>query len=966
MLFFVLRKILHNKGLIAYLLLGSILVVGMVASIPMYSDSVSQRMFTEELTSKADAGQEIGKYHFSLTYSNGTTYAKTQDEAIKDITAHVNDTFIPAVNLPVTQQTLHYLKAGSTAVAENEAKTKASSIRILGMVGWQDKVNIIRGRMPEPQTEDGTLEALVMEEAQFTQSLLMDTCYVVDENASNGLPPLRVRVVGIYQAKDESDPWWSVSYNNRMNCFLVDDNTFLNAFSSEDTQRPFSASWSVLFDYKKMKVQSIDKTLRTFSSQKAGIKAFKTNDPLFVGESVLRAFPAKETLLRNRLWLLQVPILIMLGFYIFMVSSLIIENDRKEISVLISRGFGRWQIFNIHLLHSSFMALIALVVGPFLGMLLCKLLGVSQGFLNFSSRIHLPLSIQPHVFLYAFLAALLLVMMMVFPALSASKLGIVEYKQKKMRTWNVPLWQKFFLDVLFLGVAFYGRYSYAKLANVLAVSKAANDATAFDPTLFLIFICFVIGAGLLYLRLFPYIIRGIHWLGRKLWPPVAYTTFIQVGRSRGKEQFVILFMVMMMSIGLFSSNVARTYNTHTHDTARYQMPVDIAVAQFFQGGPLSPDEQGKKVEQFMMEHANDPSFNDTVLENYRKMLATTVTYTEPYFPTIAALPGITDPTRVYTTNSLVLKPVVSEVPLKPTELGTIVAIDPAPYSAVVWSNNHILPTHINNYINQLALHPNGVILSQEAARAFRCNLGENIKLRHSTLGELDVIVYGIVEGWPGISLEYEETRDFFAITNIDYAFSKWGVQPYEVWANADPQNPATPEQVRQYADDNDIMLRKYETFDSVIAKALANPMVQDTNGAMTMGFVVVLAVSLAGFLLYWILSIRGRTLQFGVFRAMGMTKKEVFWMLIMEQGLISLLGIIVGATIGIFACDLFVPLLQNALGAASMPPFYIVTLRSDYIRLYILAAAILLAGIGILQTITSRIRIDQALKLGED
>ena len=62
-----------------------------------------------------------------------------------------------------------------------------------------------------------------------------------------------------------------------------------------------------------------------------------------------------------------------------------------------------------------------------------------------------------------------------------------------------------------------------------------------------------------------------------------------------------------------------------------------------------------------------------------------------------------------------------------------------------------------------------------------------------------------------------------------------------------------------------------------------DPVFQATNGILTVGFIVVLVLAAAGFLIYWILSIRSRQLQFGIFRAMGMSMREVLGMLASEQ-----------------------------------------------------------------------------------
>ena len=85
---------------------------------------------------------------------------------------------------------------------------------------------------------------------------------------------------------------------------------------------------------------------------------------------------------------------------------------------------------------------------------------------------------------------------------------------------------------------------------------------------------------------------------------------------------------------------------------------------------------------------------------------------------------------------------------------------------------------------------------------------------------------------------------------------------------------------------------------------------QGTNGILTMSFIVVLILCCVGFLIYWILSIRSRELLFGVFRAMGMKKREIIRMLINEQIFSSGISIVIGAVIGVIASKCFVPLVQ--------------------------------------------------------
>jgi putative ABC transport system permease protein len=142
---------------------------------------------------------------------------------------------------------------------------------------------------------------------------------------------------------------------------------------------------------------------------------------------------------------------------------------------------------------------------------------------------------------------------------------------------------------------------------------------------------------------------------------------------------------------------------------------------------------------------------------------------------------------------------------------------------------------------------------------------------------------------------------------------------------------------------------------------------QGTNGILTIGFIIVLVLCCAGFLIYWILSIQSRTLQFGIYRAMGMSQGEVLSMLINEQFFISGISIAAGVLVGLVSSKLFVPLIQIAYSASDkVIPLEIISSTSDFIRLGSVIGIMLVICMVILGMLISKIRISQALKLGED
>jgi putative ABC transport system permease protein len=100
---------------------------------------------------------------------------------------------------------------------------------------------------------------------------------------------------------------------------------------------------------------------------------------------------------------------------------------------------------------------------------------------------------------------------------------------------------------------------------------------------------------------------------------------------------------------------------------------------------------------------------------------------------------------------------------------------------------------------------------------------------------------------------------------------------------------------------------------------------------------------------------------------MGMSMREVISMLIWEQILITGSSIGLGVVIGALVTRLYLPLIQLAYSDADqILPMRMITNWSDSVRLFGVIALVVVVCMVILAWLVSRIRIAQALKLGED
>ena len=104
-----------------------------------------------------------------------------------------------------------------------------------------------------------------------------------------------------------------------------------------------------------------------------------------------------------------------------------------------------------------------------------------------------------------------------------------------------------------------------------------------DFLLFLASTLFILGVGLLLLRLYPLdSAPGLPAWAPFLEPGALFASFHQISRSDGQEQFLMIFLILALSIGLFNANAARTINRNTEDNIRCEVGADIRLQEYWQ------------------------------------------------------------------------------------------------------------------------------------------------------------------------------------------------------------------------------------------------------------------------------------------------------------------------------------------------------------------------------------------------
>ncbi len=934
-----------NRWLVLALLAGSVLSVGLLASIPIYTDGVLQRLLTRDLERYQERtgrypGTTAAIYNFYRLVEQPAAKAPFHDALENEILTRL----VPALGVPVAAQmkriTLDYLYDVRPQPEESRVETVKKFSRVEALQHLSDHITLLHGRMYNPEPVGGVYEAIVTSEAMQDLQLILGRTYLLHDLLAEQ-PRLTVKVVGVFAKSDARDLYWFQRFTTLSESFLIDYDTFLRDFLHSPTRNLTNGAWYFALDYHRITIDNVPNLLRRYDEYRRA-SAQRRVELDFGIAKLLQEYNRRAAVLKITLSFLHVPIVLVLAFFMYMVSQLIVEGDLAEIAVLESRGAAGSQLFTVYLLQSLLLAAAALALGPPLALLIVRFLGAANGFLEFVGRTSLSTDISLRAYWFAVAGAAIFLTATLLPASRAARTSIVELRGHGARTRRYTLWRRFYLDLVLIAVAVYGLVQFQQRREIVMLTAASGSDLPLDPLLFLTSVLFILGCAMLTLRLFPFLVRALFGIARRRWSPPLYAAFIQVARARGHEQFLMVFLILTLALGIYNSSAARTVNRNTEERIYYAAGADLTMQPYFPSDQ-PPDSGGGLPGQAAA------SFSSPRVQ-----------YREPPYHPFTLIPGLEGTTRV-------LRQARAQVSLPGNRrtVSALMAITPEEFGRVAWFRSDLLPVHWHHYLNRLAADPKAMLLSSSIAEEFDIKLGDIILVTWSSQDVVDGVVVGFIDHWPTFLPVDERATPRLVVANFPYIRAKMAVEPYEIWARRTPRSSTA--EIYQAIDDRELDIVSMTDATQQVVEAKNDPLLQGTNGVLTLGFSVAMLICIVGFVMYWVLTLRSRTLQFGVLRAIGMSSRRVLAMLMVEQILITGSAIVAGIVIGRVAALLFVPLLQVVYAAADqVPAFRVASERGDFLRIYAVAAALLVLGGVLFRTLLARLDIQQALKLGEE
>ena len=942
------RKIWNKKWMLLCLLIGNILLVAVAAGTPMYTQAVLSRVLTRELgnyiikNNRYPTMLQADKTVGSVNVARGIMPKLEQ-------TGELLEQIPERLSLKVLEKNYGYYVTSynATPLVQRSDDFKRKEVRLGSFLNFNEHISLIAGEMYSDTVEDGIIEVAVSRKTFSDENLILgEELLLNDIKASSGNPYI-IRITGVYDSLSPEDPYWTENPNNYAKRYIMANRAFQELFGGfGDPRYAVSREWALILDYTGIRPQDAAALIENAKLVKMELETLTEQECDLPFIAILEDYLVKEKKLSATLDILQVPIYILLGIYIYMVSRQMIDMETSEIAFFRSRGGSKSQIIRLYLLQSFLITGLSLLTGMPLGILFCRLIGNTNSFLEFVGRTALDVSLNKKAVLYSGFGMVFSIIVMAGQAWKNTSASIVMQKRDKSRGRISQLWRKAFFDIIVLGISLYGLYNYHSQRELL--TKRIVQGSAMDPLLYLSSVLFIIGSTLAALRFFPVLIKAIFLIMRKWCGAVVYTTFRQILQTQHRQGFILLFLVLTVSIGIFNANTARTINSNEDNKIRYLTGADLVV----------------------QERWNTVSAYVPASEDGSAGMAGTfiTTETEADYEEYKTLAEVLSLTKVFTDNQVkVLQADNSSI-----DNITLMGIHTREFGETVDFQEGLTSGHWYHSLNAMSQKQDGVLVSRNFADIRGYKQGDMLEYQDSRYGRVQGVICGFVDYWPSyvpVINEMQadgtltESPQYLIVAHLSLIQSSWGILPYQIWMKLSGSSGFFYE----FAEAHD---KKYTFFADVYSRLLDknnDPVFQGTNGILTLGFLIVLMLCAAGFLIYWITSIRSRTLQFGIYCAMGMSRKEVLGMLFMEQVFLSGVPVAFGLLTGFLVSKLYIPLIQvSYVSGEQVIPLKIIQESSDIIRILLSAMIMIGSGMLILGVLVSGLKVTQALKLGED
>ncbi len=566
----VLKRIISNWRLLSTVLAGVIVAVAILSSAPLYSNAINDLGLAHSLESRSIELLDLQFY--------APNYYVNYDE-YRDTSEMVNDK-IPKNLKEVIRQEETLIQSQSFDCFYTDRPTPGGPYQPTGyfqVFSNLDKhVSIADGRLAvysQPQSGQTdidspafAIEGMIGSETAEILDLKVGDRFTFRSGFGETEKNITVELTALIDPIDPADEFWFLNpyvftiplVDSEGNSVpptapvFIPEETLFKVVPHFFPESRVTYNWFYYVDIDKIHSGNADAVKNDIRRMEREIaQELPRSGLLTTLDGLISEFSGRLMFTQIPLFLIVFQVAAIIIFYLVMVSNMLVERQAGEISMYRSRGAGTLHIFLIYLSEGLLICVTGTVIGTALGAFLFSLLGKTASFQSLTGGEMIPVRFSGTVLILIISAAVLCLLALIVPAIRASRQGIVYEKQASSRPSRIPFWQRFYLDIILLIIG--GALYWELEERGSLVNMDIFGGLGMDPLLLLTPILLLLAVAIIFLRVFPLLLRLATRIGRYYGNAPLALGLWHMARNPVRYARPILLLLVAASVGMFSS-----------------------------------------------------------------------------------------------------------------------------------------------------------------------------------------------------------------------------------------------------------------------------------------------------------------------------------------------------------------------------------------------------------------------------
>lgn len=273
-------------------------------------------------------------------------------------------------------------------------------------------------------------------------------------------------------------------------------------------------------------------------------------------------------------------------------------------------------------------------------------------------------------------------------------------------------------------------------------------------------------------------------------------------------------------------------------------------------------------------------------------------------------------------------------------------------------------------VQDMTLQPIPALVSPAFIARTELQSGDLVRLSVRVAGanDLDEVTFKILDSVAFFPTMYETEEAGFIVTLRQPLLDQINLDRYTpIQGNELFVATATSEEEDALSTTLNLSEQQILSADSMLETVKAHPLALGLRSVTLFGYLLTTVLTVVGFGSHFYLVTRQRVTEYGILRALGLSPRQLYGTLMLEQLLLILSGLTLGTILGILLVELILTGLPLQMGeGAAVPPFLN---QIDWIaaaRIYLTLTVAFFLSLGMASLFLWRQRIHRVLRVGEE